>query len=180
MAATAADGGSGKPGLSPEHLLLLELGGALALFVIVLLAWIIPHERAALTFTEAEVAFLFPAPVTRRNLIHYKLIRSQMRIFFSVVILTCSPGGSAAIRLIHALGWWLILSTLNLHFLGSSFTRTLLLDRGISNWLRRLLVLGLAAAMAAGVWLWAKQTLPAIEFRRHRQFRFHPGLRAAF
>jgi hypothetical protein len=33
----------------------------------VLLAWMIPHERAALTFTEAEVAFLFPAPVTRRT-----------------------------------------------------------------------------------------------------------------
>ena len=49
--------------------------------------------------------------------------------------------------LIHALGWWLILSTLNLHFLGSSFTRTLMLDRGISNWRRRLLVLGLAGAM---------------------------------
>src|SRR5208283_2540525 len=80
-------GFGGRPGMnlavSPEHLRLFELFGALALFVIVLLAWIIPRERAALTFTEAEVAFLFPAPVTRRNLIHYKLIRSQMRIFFS-------------------------------------------------------------------------------------------------
>ena len=70
--------------LSPEHLQLFELVGALALFVIVLLAWIIPHERAALTFTEAEVAFLFPAPVSRRTLIHFKLLRSQLRIFFSV------------------------------------------------------------------------------------------------
>ena len=76
-------GFGGRPAVnlavSPEHLQLFELVGALALFVIVLLAWIIPHERAALTFTEAEVAFLFPAPVTRRTLIHFKLLRSQLR-----------------------------------------------------------------------------------------------------
>jgi hypothetical protein len=143
-----------------EYLPLVELGGALVLFVIVLLAWIIPHERAALTFTEAEVAFLFPAPITRRNLIHYKLIRSQLRIFFSVLLLTLFSRRFGGNPLIHALGWWLILSTLNLHFLGASFTRTLLLDRGISNWRRRLLVLGLAGVMAASVWLWAKQSLP--------------------
>ena len=150
--------------VSPEHLQLFELVGALALFVIVLLAWIIPHERAALMFTEAEVAFLFPAPVTRRTLIHFKLLRSQLRIFFSILLLTLFSrrfGGSAWI---HALGWWLILSTLNLHFLGSSFARTMLLDHGISNRLRRLLVFELAAAMAGSVWVWARRTLPELGY----------------
>ena len=127
-----------------------------------LLAWIIPHERAALTFTEAEVAFLFPAPVTRRTLIHFKLLRSQLGIFFSVLLLTLFSRRFGGNAWIHALGWWLILSTLNLHFLGSSFARTMLLDRGISNWLRRLLVFGLAVAMAAAVWIWAKRTLPEL------------------
>ena len=132
------------------------------LFVIVLLAWIIPHERAALTFTEAEVAFLFPAPVTRRMLIHFKLLRSQLRIFFSVLLLTLVSRRFGGNAWIHALGWWLILSTLNLHFLGSSFARTILLDRGISNWLRRLFVVVLAGAMVVGVWIWAKQTMPQL------------------
>jgi Putative ABC exporter len=148
--------------LSPEHRLLFELLGALALFVIVLLAWVIPHERAALTFTEAEVAFLFPAPITRRNLIHFKLMRSQLRIFFSTLLLTLISRRFGGNVCIHALGWWLILSTLNLHFLGASFARTLLLDRGVSNRLRRLLVLALAAAMVVGVWIWAKRTLPGL------------------
>ena len=146
--------------VSPEHRLLFESLGALVLFVIVLLAWLIPHERAALTFTEAEVAFLFPAPVTRRALIHFKLLRSQLGIFFTSFVFTLLSrrfGGSAWI---HALGWWLILSTLNLHFLGSSFARTMLLDHGISNRLRRLLVFGLAVAMAGAVWVWARRTLP--------------------
>jgi hypothetical protein len=146
--------------ISPEHLQLFELFGALVLFVIVLLAWIIPHERAALTFTEAEVAFLFPAPITRRTLIHFKLLRSQLGIFFTTLLFTLFSRRFGGNAWIHAFGWWLILSMLNLHFLGSSFARTMLLDRGISNWLRRLLVFGLAAAMAASVWVWAKRTLP--------------------
>ena len=157
-------GFGGPPGMnlaiSPERLQLFELLGALALFIILLLAWLVPHERAALTFTEAEVAFLFPAPVTRRALIHFKLLRSQFGIIFTTLFFTLFSrrlGGSAWI---HALGWWLILSTLNLHFLGSSFARTLLLDHGVSNRLRRLLVFGLAAALAGSVWVWARQTLP--------------------
>jgi hypothetical protein len=37
-----------------------------------------------------------------------------------------------------------------------------MLDRGISNRLRRLLVFGLALAVAGAVWVWAKRTLPAL------------------
>jgi len=148
--------------VSPEHRLLFESLGALVLFVIVLLAWLIPHGRAALTFTEAEVAFLFPAPITRRTLIHFKLLRSQLGIFFSSLFLTLISRRFGGNVWIHALGWWLILSTLNLHFLGCSFARTMLLDHGVSNRLRRLLVFGLAAAMAGSVWVWAKRTLPEL------------------
>ena len=161
-------GYAGRPGpatnlaFSPEQLLAIESLGALVLFVFVFMAWVVPHERAALTFTEAEVAFLFAAPVTRRTLIHFKLMRSQLRILFSVLFLTLFSRRFGGNALIHALGWWLILSTLNLHFLGSSFARTILLDRGISNWLRRLLVIGLAAAMVVVVWVWAKRTMPAL------------------
>ena len=146
--------------ISPEHSWLMEPLAALVLFIVVLLAWLIPQERAALTFTEAEVAFLFPAPVSRRTLVHYKLLRSQLRILFSALFFTLLSHRFGGNIWIHAAGWWLVLSTLNLHFLGSSFTRTLLLDHGISNWLRRLMVLVLAAAAVGGVWLWAKNTFP--------------------
>ena len=73
---------------SPDNQVLFESVGALALFIILLLAWIIPHQRAALTFTEAEVAFLFPAPISRRTLIHFKLLRSQTAILFTTLLLT--------------------------------------------------------------------------------------------
>jgi ABC-2 type transport system permease protein len=149
--------------LPPERLLLFELFGALILFVIVLLSWILPYERAALIFTEAEVAFLFPAPLSRRTLIHFKLLRSQLGIFITSLLLTLFSRRLGGSGLVHALGWWLLLSTLNLHFLGSSFARTLLLDRGISNWFRRLLILGLVAVLAVTVWIWAKRTLPPLD-----------------
>src|SRR5665213_960034 len=147
---------------SPENVLLFESLAALVLFVIVLLAWIIPHERAALTFTEAEVAFLFPAPVTRRTLIHFKLVRSQLRIFFSTLLLALFSHRLGGSIWIHGLGWWLVLSTLNLHFLGSSFARTLLLDHGVSNRLRRAVVVVVVAAASVAVWIWARQTMPPL------------------
>src|SRR5262249_51456675 len=131
--------------------------------LIVFLAWIIPHERAALAFSEAEVSFLFPAPINRRGLVHFKLLRSQTAIMFTTFLLTLVTnrlGGHAWTR---AVGWWLGLSTLNLHFLGSSFARTLLLDRGISNWQRRSAVLVLLVVLAAAIGVWTRKTIPTFD-----------------
>ncbi len=155
---------------SPDSQALFESLGALILLIIVLLAWIIPHQRAALTFTEAEVAFLFPAPISRRGLIHFKLLRSQTAILFSALLLTLVTrrvGGHAWIR---GAGWWLILSTLNLHFLGSSFARTKLLDRGITTWQRRLAILVLLLAVAGTVIVWSGKTLPAFDLSQFDGF----------
>src|SRR5437773_6199596 len=117
---------------SAETLASYESIGVLILFVIILLGWLLPRERAALAFSEAEIAFLFPAPVSRRGLIHYKLLRSQFAILFTTLFLTLvsgrfTGGGHTWIRVA---GWWLVLSMINLHGIGSSFARTLLLERG--------------------------------------------------
>jgi ABC-2 type transport system permease protein len=156
----------GAPGatprlLAPEHRALLASVAALVLCVVLLLMWIIPHERAALVFSEAEVAFLFPAPVARRTLIHFKLLKSQGAILFSALFLLLFGRWSGGSYLFHFIAWWALLSIINLHLLGSSFARTMLLERGISNWRRRLLVLGAVALAVSGVILWARQALPA-------------------
>jgi len=145
---------------SPGNLALFESIGALILFIIVLLAWIIPHQRAALAFTEAEVAFLFPAPISRRGLIHFKLLRSQTAILFTTFLLALVTRRFGSHPWIRGAGWWLILSVLNLHFLGSSFARTMLLERGVSNWKRRAAILSLVLLISAGVIIWARRTLP--------------------
>ncbi len=148
---------------SAENLALFEALGALALFLIVLLAWFFPYQRAALAFTEAEVAFLFPAPISRRGLIHFKLLRSQVAILFTTLILMVVTNRFGGKTWIHIAGWWLILSTLNLHFLGASFARTMLLDRGITNWRRRLGILVLLVIGAMVVLAWARRSLPALD-----------------
>lgn len=152
------------PPILPVDPLFYESLGALILFVIVLLAWVIPHKRAALAFTEAEVAFLFPAPVSRRGLIQFKLMRSQLGILFTVLFFTLISNrfGAGGRALIHAAGWWVILSTLNLHFIGSSFAMTMLMDRGISNWKRRVAVLALALAGLGIVGVWAVREIPEL------------------
>jgi hypothetical protein len=72
--------------------------------------------------------------------------------------------------LIQAAGWWLILSTLNLHLLGSSFARTALLDRGITTWRRRWIIFGLISGLAVAVVLWAKRTLPWFDLSQINNF----------
>jgi ABC-2 type transport system permease protein len=138
--------------------------GAVILLVLVLSAWIFPHRRAALIFSEAEIAFLFPAPIGRRALVHYKLLKSQFAILFTVLLLTLLTGRlfTASDAWMRVCGWWIILSTLNLHFLGASFARTMLLDRGISNWSRRAIVAAtLCIVVASAVLLAGRTPLPS-------------------
>jgi len=144
---------------------LLEPVGALLLFAAVALAWILPNSRAALAFTEAEVAFLFPAPITRRTLVHFKLIKSQLGILISSMILTLISnrwtflGGS---MWVHAAGWWLIFSMYNLHRIGASFGRTRLLDFGVDARRRRIVAVGALILLGLATWFWLRRTLPPI------------------
>ena len=147
---------------APENLVLIEGLAATVLFVLALLAWVIPKDRVALTFTEAEVAFLFPAPIKRRDLIHYKLLRSQIAILFTILILTLLSNRMGGSAWIHALGWWTVISTFSLHGLAASFARTKLLDHGITNTQRRLTVLTLAALAAGIVLFWAHRSFPEL------------------
>jgi ABC-2 type transport system permease protein len=147
---------------SADTLALYELGGAFILFLILFLAWIVPRQRAALIFTEAEIAFLFPAPISRRGLIHYKLLRSQLSIFITTIFLALLSRRFAGHFWFKVGGWWLILSILNLHFIGSSFARTLLMDKGVSNWQRRSAVaLIVLIALGLVIW-WARRTAPEL------------------
>jgi Putative ABC exporter len=156
---------------TPENLALFESIGALIFLAVILLGWLLPNQRGALAFTEAEVAFLFPAPVSRRGLIHFKLLRSQVAILFTTMLLTLITNRVGGHPWIRAAGWWIILSTLNLHFLASSFARTMLLDRGITNWQRRLAIFVLLVVSIAAIFIWAKRTMPTVDFSQFEDFQ---------
>lgn len=123
---------------------MLGVFGAFALLGIGLFAWLLPSAKPGLAFSEAEVAFLFPAPISRRRLVHFRLLSAQVRILFSALFFALIFSGWRALGgnfLIHALGWWLILTTVNLHLTGAALTITRLIDLGIGVWRRRGLVL---------------------------------------
>jgi hypothetical protein len=146
--------------MTAEHRVLVESLVALGLMVVLTLMWIFPQERAALSFSEEEVAFLFPAPIGRRTLINYKLLKSQLAILLSALFMTILRPWAGGNFLCRAVGWWGVLSVVNLHLIGSSFARTMLLDRGISNWQRRALFFGVLGLGVLGVGMWARESLP--------------------
>ena len=143
-------------GLPADWLPTLTAAGALALLAFATLIWVVPTQRAALGFSEAEIAFLFPAPISRRRLVHFRLLSAQFRSLIGAAVMMLFSnrwsfiGGNA---LTHALGWWFIFSTLNLHFSGANSTLTRLTDLGLGAWRRRLLVfVPIAAAFGIAVW----------------------------
>lgn len=141
----------------PAHWLPAALAfGAVALLVFVALMWIVPTQRAALGFSEAEIAFLFPAPVTRRALVHFRLLSGQFRSLVGATVMMLISnrwsflGGNP---LTHALGWWFVFSALNLHYSGANFTLTRLSDAGLGAiWRRLLALLLLAGTIAPTFW----------------------------
>ena len=172
----AARGAQAAPMAVPAGLSgLRETMTALGFMVMMLAAWIVPRSRSALAFTEAEIAFLFPAPVSRRTLINFKLLKSQAPIAVSALVMTLigrsfwSSMGSGPF-LIRFFGWWAAFSIFNLHLLGSSFALTMLMDRGISNWKRRAVFLGGAAAAAVWIFLWMRAEPAVLSVRSARRW----------
>jgi hypothetical protein len=138
---------------APDNLTGLGVAiGALALLVAVTLIWVFSLERASLGFTEAEIAFLFPAPATRNMLVQFRLIDTQLRSLVGALVMTLFSnrwmfGGGNAVT--HALGWWLLFTAFNLHLTAVRFTLTRLADRGLGTLRRRLLVLIAFVALIA-------------------------------
>ena len=159
-AARALPGPMPGAGLSESALAgTLGIFGSLLILVIVLSTWAVPSEKPGLAFTEAETAFLFPAPVSRRKLIHFRLLGAQLRILLSALFFALLSGGWKFLggnALTHVLGWWIILTTLNLHFTGAALTITRLIESGMSAARRRWLIAGgvalLVAATVGSVW----------------------------
>lgn len=87
--------------------------------------WLFGGDRSALAFGQAEVQFLFPAPLTRRMLIHAKLLRMQFSILINTVIFSIIFRGGAwnLSAWERGFGLWLVFSTLALHRLGAALVR---------------------------------------------------------
>ncbi len=99
--------------------------GGLALAVGAALSWLLPFGSGLLSFSKSEVAFLFPAPVARRDLLIYRLMRSQFAVLTGALIFALAyPTGSLLVRVRGMLGTWLLLMITHVFFTGVTLART--------------------------------------------------------
>ena len=146
-------GRNGTPGFMwaiGQARVLAELGAAVFLFGTSLLGWIWPRSKPALPFTLAEVQHLFPAPISRRDLVRYRILRSQTGTLIAgaIMAIVFRPG-SGLEGVTVFLGISLLMATLNLHMIGINLTRA----RGGAPYRIALAVVGVAVAVIGGTLL---------------------------
>lgn len=112
------------PNLPAEALLTFEAVAAVIVFVLFVGVWIFSGDRASLRLSEAELNVLLPAPLTRKMLVRFRLLRTQIGTLLSAVFLTIFTGRFArdGHAVTHMLSWSLVLTVMSLHALGASFT----------------------------------------------------------
>lgn len=124
----------------------VEVIAAILLSIFIFLIWVLPSDQPGLAFTEPEVAFLFPAPLTRRQLIHYKLIDGLVTsllsaLFFALISSGLRYGWTGGLR--HFGAWWLLTANISLHQSLAALTITRLSALGLSvAWRRAFLAVG--------------------------------------
>jgi ABC-2 type transport system permease protein len=124
----AARRGSRSPSPAPAAMAaVFAAGPALAgvmLLITTAVSWIMPFDSGLLDFSEPEIAFLFPAPVSRRQLLIHRLMRSQLGLLFgSIVVGVAVPSTSGYGRLRLGVAMWLLLVTGKVYFTGISLAR---------------------------------------------------------
>ena len=146
-------GGPDGPG-GPFARIEFELLAALGLFVLFMRWWLFGNDRSALAFTPAEVQFFFPAPVSRRALIQFKLLRAQIPIMFNALlwVLLLRRGGTELPGALRAVSIWALFTIFMLHRLGATLVRAAAIEHGKAGVKRNavaLAVFGAAAALLA-------------------------------
>ena len=128
----------------PASAFMTDCIALIALFPI-LLAWALPDQAGGLVFSEAEIQFLFPAPLTRKQLLIYKVLRQQPQILISAAMMSLFGFGAS-----RFIGLWLAFVTLSIYFTAVGLGRARLKLAGIGFLIRLVVVL---AALAGLVFL---------------------------
>lgn len=125
----------------PSSGLVIDLAAVIVL-ALMILAWALPEQSAGLKFSEAEIQFLFPAPITRRQLLLYKVLRAQPQVFISAAVMTFLMFRNAKF-----IGLWVCFIVLSIYFTLVALARARLKLLGIGFLLR----LPAIAAVVVGV-----------------------------
>lgn len=157
-----ARGATGLPGGSA--------GAAAAGFTVLgvlalLITWVFGPRQSTLAFSEAEIQFFFPAPVTRRALLHYKLCKSMLVGLVTTAFFTLFFGRAAqGSQWFFVVGFWLALSTYSFHSIAAGRTRQLLAEQGKAGWLASVPTLLVVLVYVGGLALAVLKTGPLPPF----------------
>jgi ABC-2 type transport system permease protein len=140
----------------------METAFAFGLLIFVLLPWILPARGGGITFTAAEVQFLFPAPLRRRTLLHFRIAKGQLGIIFGVLISTLVFGqGRSLLRTPYlASGLWIVYSFLALYRMGVAMAQASLSEHGWSAVKRQLWTLAGLAGIIVCILVWIRWFIP--------------------
>jgi len=119
---------------------------SIVVLVIMIMAWALPADSGGLEFSDAEIAFLFPAPLRRRDILLYKILRAQPQALFSALIMTVFGWWRRGLLV----GVWITISGLSIYFLLVSLGRARLRLMRI-GFIARLI--GVSAILTGLVWL---------------------------
>lgn len=122
--AWGAGSGPGRDTTRPVALLVWTLP------LVVASTWIGRPNPLALAFSPPEVAFLFAAPVTRRTLLHARLLGQQATSLGAILvwIVLFDPAHDPATALVRAVGVWIVVTAITLHRTGATLARIELPD----------------------------------------------------
>ncbi|HZI93747.1 MAG TPA: hypothetical protein VFE84_05860 [Patescibacteria group bacterium] len=152
---------AGQAGRAMLPVGLLEVVASVLVLGSIVVSWCAPSPVSPLTFSEAEIQYLFPAPVSRRSLVKWKLMRGQLGVLFSIVIFTAVSGPYFARgnRVLFLAGAWILFATMQFHLTGIRMARHNLQRRGI-GWATRTAITSFLAVSAVGLCiLWAAKNV---------------------
>lgn len=154
--------------LGPAAALLFHVAASAALAVVIAVSWALPFGKVGLPLDEAELHVLLPAPVTRRQVVGFALLKSLPPTLLTVLIFTVllESGGvtdhlATAFGLLVVFGAW----ELTLRARGLFLLRQRLRPRTRALRVRALLVALLVAylgAIASAAWPLLVEHGPAI------------------
>jgi hypothetical protein len=131
-----------------------------ALLLLCLLNLLTSAGERAVSFTPAEIDFLFPGPFSRKQLLAYKLIKTGISTLFSAVIFGIVVGRFGGTFFCRMVGVWLLFQFFQLLAMIIALVQTIIGERAMASSKRWVLLL---LAVAVGVAL-----LPML--REHRPF----------
>jgi hypothetical protein len=99
--------------------------GTAVILVMAGLAWFVENGASALALDEAESYFILPAPVSRRGLVGYKVMRAQLAVLTTVVVwsVLMRRTNQSLEWPMRAVGVWIFFTTTNLHRTGAELVR---------------------------------------------------------